>query len=100
LLKRARAAQAGAEMAGTLKNIVALAAGWIDGLGLGPNSKAAVMRAGLAEMRRLSRALYATIRDETFSESCGVADLIATCYGGRNRAVAERWASERVAVRC
>lgn len=39
-------------------------------------------------MRQLSKALYPTVRDETFFDSCGVADLIATCYGGRNRLVA------------
>jgi hypothetical protein len=39
-------------------------------------------------MRAFSKALYPTVRDETFFESCGVADLIATCYGGRNRLVA------------
>ncbi|WIA14356.1 hypothetical protein OEZ85_002885 [Tetradesmus obliquus] len=82
---------AGAEMCGTLKNIVALAAGMVDGLGLGPNSKATIMRQGLSEMRGFSKALYPTVRDETFFESCGVADLIATCLGGRNRLVATEY---------
>lgn len=82
---------AGAEMCGTLKNIVALAAGMVDGVGLGPNSKATIIRQGLMEMRAFSKALYPTIRDETFFEPCGVADLIATCYGGRNRLVAQEF---------
>ncbi len=40
------------------------------------------MRAGLNEMRSLAERIYPTVRDDTFFESCGVADLIATCYGG------------------
>lgn len=42
-------------------------------------------------MRGFSKALYPTVRDETFFESCGVADLIATCLGGRNRLVATEY---------
>eukprot|EP00882_Tetradesmus_deserticola_P025966 GHRQ01028566.1.p1 GENE.GHRQ01028566.1~~GHRQ01028566.1.p1 ORF type:complete len:101 (+),score=31.83 GHRQ01028566.1:471-773(+) len=51
---------------------------------------------GLGEMRRFSKALYASVRDETFFESCGVADLIATCYGGRNRLVALEYTTRRM----
>ena len=83
---------AGAEVCGTLKNIVALAAGFVDGAGMGVNAKATVMRRGLDEMRRLAKALYPTVRDETFFLPCGVADLVATCFGGRNRKVAEAFA--------
>ncbi len=49
------------------------------------------MRQGLGEMRVLAERIYPTVRDLTFFESCGVADLIATCYGGRNRLVAESY---------
>ena len=63
-------------MCGTLKNVVALAAGFVDGLGYGPNSKAAILRQGLSEMMNFSQALYPTIRDDTFMESCGMADLV------------------------
>lgn len=82
----------GAELAGALKNVVAVAAGLADGCGLGQNAKAAILRQGLSEMRQFSKRLYPTVRDETFLESCGVADLIATCYGGRNHRVAEEYA--------
>ena len=42
-------------------------------------------------MRSFSKQLYPTVRDETFFESCGVADLVATCYGGRNKLVAAEY---------
>jgi glycerol-3-phosphate dehydrogenase (NAD+) len=89
---------AGVEMAGTLKNIVALAAGFVDGLAETSgvptdNTKATILRAGLAEMRALSQRLYPAIRTETFLEACGVGDLIASSYGGRNRRVAAAYAS-------
>ncbi len=83
---------AGAEMCGTMKNVVAIAAGFVEGLGFGANSKAAIMRQGLKEMMQFSIRLYPSVRAETFLESCGVADLVATCYGGRNRRVALEYA--------
>jgi glycerol-3-phosphate dehydrogenase (NAD+) len=80
---------AAVEMCGTLKNVVALGAGFVDGLGYGNNAKAAIMRVGFAEMRRLILRCYPETHEATFMESCGVADLITSCYGGRNRLAGE-----------
>lgn len=80
----------GVELGGTLKNIIAVAAGILDGMGLGDNSKAALMTRGLAEIARLGAALGA--KPETFSGLSGIGDLIVTCASrhSRNRAVGER----------
>ena len=75
----------GVELAGALKNVVAIAAGICDGLGIGDNLKAALITRGLAEMRRLGRALGC--QDATFAGLAGIGDLLTTCYAphGRNR---------------
>lgn len=77
---------AGVSLGGALKNVVALAAGWVDGLGWGDNAKAAVMRVGIMEEVRFGKMFFgSSCRTETFTEeSCGIADMITSCSGGRN----------------
>jgi glycerol-3-phosphate dehydrogenase (NAD(P)+) len=77
----------GVELGGALKNVVAIAAGVCDGLGLGHNSAAALITRGLAEMTRLVVACGG--RAETMAGLAGLGDLVLTCTGGlsRNRSV-------------
>ncbi len=77
----------GVEVGGAVKNVLAIATGACDGLGLGLNSRAALMTRGLAEIARLGLALGA--QRETFMGLAGMGDLILTCTGdlSRNRRV-------------
>ncbi|MCX6356016.1 MAG: NAD(P)-dependent glycerol-3-phosphate dehydrogenase [Candidatus Aureabacteria bacterium] len=79
----------GVEIAGAVKNVIAIAAGACDGLGFGDNAKAALITRGIVEIARLGVAMGA--RAGTFSGLAGIGDLIATCVSryGRNRRVGE-----------
>ena len=77
----------GVELGGALKNVMAVATGMVEGVGLGFNSRAAIITRGIAEMTRLGVALGA--RGSTFAGLAGIGDLVLTCTGAlsRNRAV-------------
>lgn len=79
----------GVELAGAMKNVIAIAAGIIDGLNAGNNAKSALLARGLAEITRLGVALGAT--QETFFGLAGVGDLATSCFSpeGRNRSCGE-----------
>jgi glycerol-3-phosphate dehydrogenase (NAD(P)+) len=87
----------GVELCAAAKNVIALAAGGVDGLGLGDNAKASLITRGLAEMSRLGEAAGASL--ETFSGLAGMGDLIVTCWhpSGRNRRAGELIARGRTA---
>ena len=80
----------GVELAGAMKNIIAIAAGIIDGVGAGDNAKAALLCRGLAEISRLGVAMGAN--PQTFAGLTGLGDLVTTCISpkGRNRSFGER----------
>ncbi|MCG3127076.1 MAG: Glycerol-3-phosphate dehydrogenase [NAD(P)+] [Phycisphaerae bacterium] len=80
----------GVELAGAVKNVIALAAGILDGLQAGDNAKSALVTRGLVEITRLGAALGA--RPDTFVGLAGVGDLVTTCISpvGRNRSAGER----------
>jgi glycerol-3-phosphate dehydrogenase (NAD(P)+) len=80
----------GVELAGAMKNVIAIAAGIIDGVGAGDNAKAALLARGLAEITRLGLAMGA--REPTFAGLAGLGDLVTTCISpkGRNRSFGER----------
>ena len=87
----------GVELGGALKNVIALAAGMSDGLGLGANTKGALLTRGIAEMTRLGVKMGA--KSITFSGLSGIGDLITTSYSkhSRNRTFGERLAKGETA---
>ena len=98
---------AGVSLGGALKNIVALAAGFVSGMGWGDNAKAAVMRVGVLEQVKFGSRFFgseAVAGDRGFKpatmteESCGVADLITSCSGGRNFRCARMSVERKVSV--
>ena len=98
----------GAEIGGAVKNVLAIAAGIVEGAGLGDNARAAMITRGLAELIRLGRALGA--RAETLTGLAGLGDLVLTCTGassrnhrlgvalGRGQTVAEATSGSRAVV--
>lgn len=91
---------AGVSLSGALKNIVALAAGFVSGLGWGDNAKAAVMRVGLLEMVKFGKLYFSnSVHTATFTEeSAGVADLITSCSGGRNYRCAKMSVERNISI--
>jgi len=89
----------GVELCAAAKNVIALGAGAVDGLGMGDNGKAALITRGLAEMARLGDAAGA--RPETFAGLAGMGDLVVTCWSrhSRNRRAGELLARGEPAAR-
>jgi len=81
----------GCELAGALKNVMAIAAGIADGMGFGDNTRAALITRGLAELARLGVELGG--QPVTFSGLAGMGDLVATCTSGHSR---NRWVGEQL----
>ena len=80
----------GVELAGAMKNVIAIAAGIVDGIKIGDNAKAALLCRGLAEITRLGIAMGA--KEQTFAGLSGLGDLVTTCISpmGRNRSFGQR----------
>ena len=81
----------GCELAGSVKNVMAIASGIADGMGFGDNTRAALITRGLAELTRLGVALGG--QPLTFAGLAGMGDLVATCMSGRSR---NRWVGEQL----
>ena len=82
---------AGQQLCGTLKNIIAIGGGLVDGLKMGQSTKAAILREGFIETFQFAQWYYPNrnVSINTMLESCGFGDIVASSYGGRNRKCAE-----------
>lgn len=79
------------QLAGTMKNIIAIGGGIIDGLNMGQSTKAAILREGFVEIFEFAKMMFPDrgVNILTMIESCGFGDIVASSYGGRNRKCAE-----------
>jgi glycerol-3-phosphate dehydrogenase (NAD+) len=84
----------GLQVFGTIKNVIVMAGGLVDGLGYGQSTKAAVLRQGLVEMYKFAEWAFPNrgVSLNTLLASCGFGDVVASSYGGRNRRCAEAFA--------
>lgn len=74
----------GIEICGALKNIIAVASGFCDGLNVSCNTKSAIIRIGINELKLFAKLFFNNMNEKVFYESCGFADIITSCLGGRN----------------
>lgn len=88
----------GVELSGTLKNIVSMAYGFAEGLGYSTNTRAAVFRNGLAEIRKFFKFFYPMATSESLFQSSGIGDLLVSCMCGRNYNCARTMAEKKMAL--
>ncbi|KHN70576.1 glycerol 3 phosphate dehydrogenase [Ordospora colligata] len=86
----------GVEISGALKNVVAMAYGFAEGLGYCSNTKVAIFRSGLAEMRKFFKFFYPMATIESLFQSSGIGDLLVSCMEGRNYSCAKIMAEKRL----
>lgn len=85
---------AGVEICGAVKNVIALASGLSAGLEFGESTRAALIRIGFQEMSKFIKMFYPDSSNDVYFMSCGLADVIATCFGGRNYRVSKAWTEQ------
>jgi glycerol-3-phosphate dehydrogenase (NAD+) len=88
----------GVELSGTLKNIVAMAYGFSEGRGHPTNTRVAVFRNGLAEIKKFFKYFYPMASSDTLFQSSGVADLLVSCMSGRNFKCAKEMAEKEMTL--